>query len=593
MEQRVEQAQTVLALLRPGFLRARTAIGRTTSARTKARAGGARWTARSGPGRRAGRDAARSAPPNLALAPRDRPSPVDGGAGRDRRRGGGAPFGPQLAPAARYWARRPPRRWRCTSGCWYRPSRRAPRRPPCRLASRSVRRALSRRRRPATRATARSAWPTRCWRRPTTPLLVTGWVIGMEAIWEDPAYAVHRAVGSMFRVILWDKRGTGCRTGSRSTGCRRSSAWTARCSTPPAPAAAAGMSEGGVLAALLSRPPSADAGAGALAPNAGAARSATSCHAMPVRSRFDEFADQVQRSWDDMGRFLALWALTHEHDPPCARVVDAASHRGASRRPRSLATDDRRFDIRGVKWRHPLAHVIPPFRRPDDRGRERPLAPPTSPAPAIRAVGGRPPWWLGDRRAARRLERFVGALPAQPRSRPRDGALHGRRRLQRAPPSSATPLARPHGAPRGVVRDRPAPSAATRGQDDRGRVRVDLRRPARADAAPLRPRRRPRWGSSYAAAAYREVEVVDDDVHGIAVAITARVASIAVPLGGVPCRARTRPRVAGSGISQPRPRHPRAQGRRGRLAALRAIPGRSFRPRGRRRARRRRRRGAC
>jgi SARP family transcriptional regulator, regulator of embCAB operon len=45
---------------------------------------------------------------------------------------------------------------------------------------------------------------------PTALLLVTGWVLPMEATWEDPAYVrfVER-LASSFRVILWDKRGTG------------------------------------------------------------------------------------------------------------------------------------------------------------------------------------------------------------------------------------------------------------------------------------------------------------------------------------------------------------------------------------------------
>ena len=45
---------------------------------------------------------------------------------------------------------------------------------------------------------------------PRDLLLTTGWVLSMESIWDDPAYAgfIER-LASFSRVILWDKRGTG------------------------------------------------------------------------------------------------------------------------------------------------------------------------------------------------------------------------------------------------------------------------------------------------------------------------------------------------------------------------------------------------
>src|SRR4051794_41281756 len=45
---------------------------------------------------------------------------------------------------------------------------------------------------------------------PTTILVVTGWVLPMESIWDDPAYVrfIERLAGEA-RVVLWDKRGTG------------------------------------------------------------------------------------------------------------------------------------------------------------------------------------------------------------------------------------------------------------------------------------------------------------------------------------------------------------------------------------------------
>ncbi len=92
---------------------------------------------------------------------------------------------------------------------------------------------------------------------PTTLLLVTGWVLPMEAIWEDPAYVrfVER-LASSFRVILWDKRGTGL---SDRVAVDRLPTLEERMDDIGAVldaagaerAAIAGLSEGAVLAALF------------------------------------------------------------------------------------------------------------------------------------------------------------------------------------------------------------------------------------------------------------------------------------------------------------------------------------------------------
>ena len=177
----------------------------------------------------------------------------------------------------------------------------------------------------------------------------------MEAIWEEPAYTrfVERLAAS-FRVVLWDKRGTGL---SDRVPVDRLPSLEQRMDDMGAvldavgaeQAAIVGMSEGGVLAAVF----------GATHPDRtqtlvvyggwGATVGDDDYSAMPRRTAFEEFADSVQRSWDDMGPFLSLWAVSHEHDPVMRDWWTRALHRGAS--PASAVAWLRMialFDIRSI-----------------------------------------------------------------------------------------------------------------------------------------------------------------------------------------------------------------------------------------------------
>ena len=263
---------------------------------------------------------------------------------------------------------------------------------------------------------------------PTTLLLVTGWVLPMEAIWEDPAYVrfVER-LASSFRVILWDKRGTGL---SDRVAVDRLPTLEERMDDIGAVldaagaerAVIAGLSEGAVLSALFgaARPGSTRRRWSSMADwrTARIEAGQGSAPGRPGRRRFDEFADEVQRSWDDMGPFLALWAPTHEHDPVVRDWWTRALHRGAS--PASAVAWLRMladFDIRAAVGAIHTPTLV--MHRTGDRmirvENGRWLGANIPGAEYVELAGDDHLWWLGDQDALLdELERFLAvAAPAR------------------------------------------------------------------------------------------------------------------------------------------------------------------------------------
>ena len=397
---------------------------------------------------------------------------------------------------------------------------------------------------------------------PAALLLVTGWVLPMEAIWEDPAYVrfVERLAAS-FRVILWDKRGTGLSdrvavdrlpTLEERMDDIRAVLDAADAERP----AIAGMSEGAVLAALFGAAHPERTSALMLYGGWGCTVGDEDYRAMPGRDRFDEFAADVQRSWDDMGPFLALWAPTYEHDPAVREWWTRALHRGAS--PASAVAWLRMladFDIRGVVGAIHTPTLV--LHRAGDRiipvENGRWLAAGIPGAEYVELAGDDHLWWLGDQDALLdELERFlVGAGPAREPERVLATVLFTD--IVDAPDRAAEvgddrwrDVRARHEA---IVRDR---LARFRGQEvktlgDGFMSRFDG--PARAIrcAAAIRDAVLPLGLELRAGLHTGEVEVVDHDLHGVAVAIAARVAATAAP-GEVIVSRTVRDLVAGSGI---------------------------------------------
>ena len=398
---------------------------------------------------------------------------------------------------------------------------------------------------------------------PTTLLLVTGWVLPMEAIWEDPAYVrfVER-LASSFRVILWDKRGTGL---SDRVAVDRLPTLEERMDDIGAVldaagaerAAIAGLSEGAVLSALFGATHPERTQALVLYGGWGATVGDENYRGMPGRRRFDEFADEVQRSWDDMGPFLALWAPTHEHDPVVRDWWTRALHRGAS--PASAVAWLRMladFDIRAAVGAIHTPTLV--MHRTGDRmirvENGRWLGANIPGAEYVELAGDDHLWWLGDQDALLdELERFLAvAAPAREPDRVLATVLFtdivdSTRRAGELGDRRWRDLMARHEA---IVRDR---LGRFRGQEvktlgDGFLARFDG--PARAIrcAAAIRDAMRPLGLELRAGLHTGEVEVVEDDVHGIAVAIAARVASTAAP-GEVLVSRTVRDLVAGSGIA--------------------------------------------
>lgn len=397
---------------------------------------------------------------------------------------------------------------------------------------------------------------------PTTLLLVTGWVLPVEAIWEDPAYVrfVER-LASSFRVVLWDKRGTGLSdrvavdrlpTLEERMDDIRAVLDAAGAERP----AIAGLSEGAVLAALFGAAHPERTRALVLYGGWGATVGDESYRAMPGRERFEEFAVDVQRSWDDMGSFLALWAPTYEHDPAVREWWTRALHRGAS--PASAVAWLRMlvdFDIRAVVGAIHTPTLV--LHRAGDRmiavENGRWLARNIPGAEYVELAGDDHLWWLGDQDALLdEVERFlVGAAPGREPERVLATVLFtdivdSTRRAAELGDRRWRDLVARHEA---IVRDR---LARFRGHEVKTLGDGFLSRfdgPARAIrcAAAIRDGVRPLGLELRAGLHTGEVEVVEDDVHGIAVAIAARVASTAAP-GEVIVSRTVRDLVAGSGI---------------------------------------------
>jgi len=398
---------------------------------------------------------------------------------------------------------------------------------------------------------------------PTTLLLVTGWVLPMEAIWEDPAYVrfVERLAAS-FRVILWDKRGTGL---SDRVAVDRLPTLEERMDDIRAVldaagaerAAIAGMSEGSVLAALFGAAHPERTRALVLYGGWGCTVGDEGYRGMPGRERFEQFARDVQRSWDDMGPFLALWAPTHEHDPLVREWWTRALHRGAS--PASAVAWLRMladFDIRGVVGAIHTPTLV--LHRSGDRligvQNGRWLAAGIPGAEYVELAGDDHLWWLGDQDALLdEVERFlVGAAPAREPDRVLATVLFtdivdSTQRAAELGDRRWRDLMARHEA---IVRDR---LARFRGREVKtlgDGFLSSFDGPARAIrcAASIRDALLGLGLEMRAGLHTGEVEVVDGDVHGIAVAIAARVAAIAAP-GEVIVSRTVRDLVVGSGIA--------------------------------------------
>ena len=253
---------------------------------------------------------------------------------------------------------------------------------------------------------------------PATVLVVTGWVLPMESIWDDPAYVrfVERLAADA-RVVLWDKRGTGM---SDRVSVDRLPTLEQRMDDLGAVldavgaerATVLGLSEGAILAALFAAAHPDRTASTVLYGGWARTVGGHDYPWMPDRAAFDAFAGSVQASWDDMGDFLALWAPSKCHDPAIRDWWTRALHRGASPASalawlRMLADVDIRDAVRTIRAPTLVLH------RSGDRivavENGRWLGEHVPGARYVELPGDDHLWWVGDQDALLdEVEEFLG-----------------------------------------------------------------------------------------------------------------------------------------------------------------------------------------
>ena len=248
-------------------------------------------------------------------------------------------------------------------------------------------------------------------------LLVTGWVLPMELFWDDPAYVRFLdRLASSYRVILWDKRGTGQsdrlpldqvptleeRMGDLAVvldavGSKR--------------AAIFGISEGVMLSALFAATHPERTRALALYGGFASAFAAPESPWGRTVESFERFLERVRQDWDDPAKLLSLWAPSKQHDRQLRAWWARALRFGAS-------------PTAAVQWLRLIAEmdireVLPAIRVPtlvlhpvDDRiitvENGRYLAEHIPDAEFVELPGEDHLWWVGDQEPLLcALERFL------------------------------------------------------------------------------------------------------------------------------------------------------------------------------------------
>jgi class 3 adenylate cyclase len=167
-------------------------------------------------------------------------------------------------------------------------------------------------------------------------LLITGWIPSMEAFWMDPLHArFYERLGSFARVICMDKRGTGLsdrvppdslpplEERMDDIGVVMDAAGSER-------AALFGLSEGASLCLLFAA--TYPERTRALVSYGGFPRQLydEDMPWQPEREAFEEFVEGVELSWDEAGGLLRLWAPGVSDDPVEQERFAHALQSGAS-----------------------------------------------------------------------------------------------------------------------------------------------------------------------------------------------------------------------------------------------------------------------
>jgi DNA-binding SARP family transcriptional activator/class 3 adenylate cyclase len=236
-------------------------------------------------------------------------------------------------------------------------------------------------------------------------LLTTGWVLPMELAWDDPAYVRFlERLGSFARVLLWDKRGTGLSDrfapGDLPTFDERVSDLLAVMDAAGFERPALfGLSEGALLSCLFAaKHPERTR---SLALYGGWARTivAPDYPWGPTHEQFDGFVNAVTATWADATPLLRLWAADVQEDTALRAWWTRALHLGAS--PGAAVQWLRltaEYDIRGALPSITVPTLV--VHRSDDaiipvvHGRY--LANHIPGAKYVELPGANHLWWVGD-----------------------------------------------------------------------------------------------------------------------------------------------------------------------------------------------------
>lgn len=383
-------------------------------------------------------------------------------------------------------------------------------------------------------------------------LLVTGWVLPMELAWDDPGYAAFLArLGERFRVLLWDKRGTGLSDrlppGELPSVEERMTDLTAVMDAAGFERPdVLGLSEGAVLACVLA------------ASHPERTRSLTLYGGWARTIAHDDYpwgatAEQHQRlvglvreHWGDAARLLRYWAPDSQHDAQLRAWWARALRLGASPTAavqwlRMMADFDIRSVLPSIRVPALVLHRVGDVIVPAGNGRY--LARRIPGAEYVELPGADHLWWRGDRDALLdAVERFLDATPrpAIPDTvlatlvrieLPRDGA---READGKADGALLAELERQRG--RVVAADGRTVVAAFDGPTRAVRCAAAIRDELAAGGAGVR-----------VGVHAGECELVGDGLRGTAVDVVARIAALAAP-GEILVSRTVTELVAGSGL---------------------------------------------
>ena len=257
---------------------------------------------------------------------------------------------------------------------------------------------------------------------PRDLLLTTGWVLPIEAIWEEALYAAFvERLASMCRVILWDKRGTGLSDRVPAVELptleQRIEDMTAVLDAADAVEPALfGLSEGSLLSALFAAVHPELASALVLYGGWASSSPKGDSPGLMTEEEAPDFIAAIRESWGDAGGLLQLWAPSVGEDRRAEgwwnrALIAGASPSAALAWLEMTAAMDIRAALPAISAPALVVHRTDDCIVPVENGRY--LASHIPHARYVELPGQDHLWWFGDRDALLdEVEEFLTGSPA-------------------------------------------------------------------------------------------------------------------------------------------------------------------------------------